>query len=32
LIDYISLFKEKNVGNNPDYPHNDIGIAMAQSG
>ena len=26
-MDYISLFKEKRVNVNPDYPQNDIGIA-----
>jgi len=26
-LDYISLFKERRVNANPEYPHNDIGIA-----
>lgn len=26
-MDYIALLNEKNLMNNPDYPHNDIGIA-----
>jgi len=26
-MDYISLFREKHIENNPAYPHNDIGIA-----
>ena len=26
-MDYITLFKEKNIINNADYPKNDIGIA-----
>jgi len=26
-MDYISLFREQHIENNPEYPHNDIGIA-----
>ena len=26
-MDYAKLFKEKNIADNPQYPHNDIGIA-----
>jgi putative DNA primase/helicase len=27
VIDYLTLFKEKRIHNNPEYQHNDIGIA-----